>query len=176
MSKMGERQRFLLFLLPLLIAVAGFLLCFLQYMEYQEASRQLRQEEQLLAAVRKRLAGAEELAGKEEEYTARLGALQQLLPLEPAEERLLADLQDAADLAFLELQQVRFGEREEKEGYIEIPLQIALGGSFDGLLNFLDFLQGYGRALRINEIKVEQAGEGEDLATGVQAAVFMLLN
>jgi Tfp pilus assembly protein PilO len=66
--------------------------------------------------------------------------------------------------------QIRFGERVEKEGFMEMPMNVQFEGAYHELLYFLDYLQVYERAVRIDELRVDEADD--TMMVSVRASTF----
>ncbi|MDI6709558.1 MAG: type 4a pilus biogenesis protein PilO [Bacillota bacterium] len=83
-----------------------------------------------------------------------------LLPPEPDENVLIADLQAESDRAGIHFLQIRFEQRMSRQSYIEMPFKGTFEGRYHNLLSLLAALREGPRALRIDEVKVLQGPMG----------------
>ncbi|EEG78352.1 type 4a pilus biogenesis protein PilO [Dethiobacter alkaliphilus] len=169
MSK--QNGNILKYVLVGILVVAGILLNLMQWNTLREEQAVKEDEEQQLELAETRLASMQALAERSDEMEEELELLSQLLPEEPAEDQLILDLQSGADLSDMNFNQVRFGERRDNDGYVEMPLSLVFAGDYHELLHFLDYLQVYERAVRIDELRID--GNDEDANTvNIQASTF----
>jgi Tfp pilus assembly protein PilO len=135
--------------------------------------RRLLEEEQMLSAARNRLIALQALERQGAQLTADWEVVEQLLPASARVEDLLLDLQAGADLAEMNFAQIRFVEQvdvEGVEGLVEMPMQLLFKGSYHQLMNFLDYLLLYERAIRIDELVLSQGTEG--MTVNMRASAF----
>ncbi len=133
----------------------------------------LAAEELQLGQARVRLQAMKALAEKEEEFKEQLAVLEQLLPKDAGDERLLVDMQSAADLSALRFTVIRFGERAKTDGVYVLPVNMTFEGRFHGMLNLLEYIRLYERAVRIEEIKAEVNQQAApDLTAYIKASAF----
>ncbi|NLN07159.1 MAG: type 4a pilus biogenesis protein PilO [Firmicutes bacterium] len=163
----------ILFVLFFLLAAAS-ILCWLQFHDWRRQKEALAAAIQGLQASERRLAVLQEQKQEEEQLAAELVVLNRLLPDVPAEGRLLVDLQTGADLAGMAFLQIRFGEHVDRLEYMEIPLEIQLEGTYFEFLAFLDYLKLSERAMRLQEIRMDENEKKENLAVSIKASVFYL--
>ncbi len=161
-------------LVPALVVllIVGFLLSLNQWNVLQLERQKLLEEEQLLSAAKARLAGLQALERQSAELAAEWEVVERLLPRSARVEDLLLDLQAGADLAEMNFGQIRFAERVNVEGatgLVEMPMQILFDGSYHQLMNFLDYLSLYERAIRIDELKLSQNPDGMTVNMGASA-------
>ncbi|MBS3887178.1 MAG: type 4a pilus biogenesis protein PilO [Dethiobacter sp.] len=161
-------------LLPALVALllVGLFLNLSQWNGLQLERRRLLEEEQVLTAAKARLVGLQALERQSAELAADWEVVEHLLPASARVEDLLLDFQAGADLAEMSFGQIRFAEQvtvEGAEGLVEIPMQLLLAGSYHQLMNFLDYLQLYERAVRIDELILSQGAEGMTVNMRVSA-------
>lgn len=102
-----------------------------------------------------------------------LDRLDHLLPSGPQEDKLIVDLQSGADLWAMGFLLVRFGDRAEMNGFKEMPMTIGFDGSYHDLLNLLDYLRVYERAVRVDEIKMAPGRDKANmLSINMKASAF----
>jgi len=162
-------------LTPALVAllIVGFLLNLSQWNGMQLERRRLLEEEQLLSAAKARLSGLQALERQGAKLAAEWEVVEQLLPVSARVEDLLLDLQAGADLAEMSFGEIRFDEQvnfEGAEGLVEMPMQLLFAGSYHQLMNFLDYLSLYERAIRIDELRLSQESEG--MTVNIRASAF----
>jgi len=156
-----------------LLLLAGFFLAFNQWNGLHLERRRLLEEEQMLSAARNRLIALQALERQGAQLTADWEVVEQLLPASARVEDLLLDLQAGADLAEMNFAQIRFVEQvdvEGVEGLVEMPMQLLFEGSYHQLMNFLDYLLLYERAIRIDELVLSQGTEG--MTVNMRASAF----
>ncbi|MCL4464047.1 MAG: type 4a pilus biogenesis protein PilO [Firmicutes bacterium] len=155
------------------LLIAGFLLSLNQWNVLQLERRRLLEEEQLFSAAKARLAGLQALERQSAQLDADWEVVEQLLPTSPRVEDLLLDFQAGADLAEMNFGQIRFAEQmnvEGAEGLVEMPMQLLFEGSYHQLMNFLDYLLLYERAIRIDELRLSQNPDG--MTVNMSASAF----
>jgi len=164
--------------LPPVLLVVSFLLaaaavlCWLQFQEWRRQKEALAAAKQVLLASERKLAmlQGQRLIG--EKLAAELEMLTRLLPEEPAEGRLLLDLQAGADLSGMTLLQISYGEHIDRQGYREIPLELQLEGKYSCLLAFLDYLRLSERAVRLQELRINERQQQGNFAISIKASTF----
>ena len=157
----------------IVVIFVGVLVNVMQWSDLKSERELLKQEEQSLALARTRLTAMVELDKQKGQMEADLVVLGRLLPEAPSEDKLMVDLQSGADLASMEFVQVRFGERVSGEGYMEMPLTMLFNGTYHELLHFLDYLQVYERAVRIDELRVDAGtADSTDMTVSIKASSF----
>ena len=169
---MQKRRPPLALLVMSLVLVAALVLCYLQLRDWQLQQETLDVEKQELQLSELRLAALQKQEQQKQRLEEELELLTQLLPDQPAEARLLVDLQAGADLSGMALLQVRYGEYVERDGFLEIPLELQLEGTYFGLMSFLDYLNLAERALRLQQLRVDENSETENLSVYMTASVF----
>lgn len=157
-------------LLLTVLIIAGAILNLMQWRNLGQERARLALEKQQLELANTKLAAMKELEKRSDQMEAELEILAQLLPGEPEEDMLILDLQSGADLSAMRFVQVRFAERRETSGTVEMPFQCTFEGGYHELLHFLDYLQVYERAVRVDELRVDK---NEDLMTvNIRASAF----
>ena len=153
------------------LLVAGLLLNLMQWNTLQRERDFQAEEKQMLELAETRLVAMKALEQQSDEMDANLEVLTYMLPDQPHEDQLILDLQSGADLSNMDFMQVRFGERQFAEGYVEMPLTFLFEGNYHQVLHFLDYLQVYERAIRIDDLRVDEGSEG-DTMINIQASAF----
>ena len=110
------------------------------------------------------------LQEQRDQLEADLELLTQLLPDQAGEDKLLVDLQSGADQAKWTFTG-SFSDRVTNQGYVGMPMQLQLNGTYHELLYFLDYLEFYDRALRIDELRVDESEEN-GLSINIRASAF----
>lgn len=155
-----------------LLFVAMLVTGYLQYGALQKVAAVVETEELQLGQARLKLQSMKALAEREDEFKAALVVLDQLLPRDAGDERLLVDMQSAADLSALNFSVIRFGERAKGEGFYTVPLNLSFEGRYHGLLNLLEYIRMYERAVRLEEIRIALAQEAPDVNVQIRASAF----
>ncbi|MEW6244734.1 MAG: type 4a pilus biogenesis protein PilO [Bacillota bacterium] len=163
----------LVFALVGVVLLSLALLSFRQVRALSDVKARVAEEQVLLSQTRAILEKMREAEKQAVQLESQRMLLDRLLPGEPKEDELMLQLQLWADLADMQLMQVRFGDRVKKEGYLEMPVQITLEGKYHQMLVWLGHAESSERAVRIDEIKVgaARAGPPEMLFT-VRASAF----
>ena len=155
-----------------LLIVVGLFLNFMQFNKLRAERALLAQETQLVKVMETRLATVKALELQKPQLEADILILGQQMPGVSAEDQLIVDLQSGADLASMEFTQVRFAERVLGKGYMEMPMQMLFSGTYHEILHFLDYLQVYERALRIDELRVDEGKDATGMTVSIKASAF----
>ncbi len=166
-------------LLPILgLALAVILVAFLIFNQAKALGAvraRFVEQELLLSQSEARLRSLIEISKDEAEAKERLLKFQDLVPDDPLEEKLITDLQTIADVSSMKFLLIRFGERVNKDSYIEIPMTIAFEGRYPHLLHFLPNLEEMGRAIRIEEVKIGRGrNELPEIVASIKASAFYM--
>lgn len=155
------------------VILAALAALFWQFTALKAAKEWLENEKTMLAQANARLQAMAELERQASAFEQELAFLQKLLPDGPEEDRLLVDLQSGADLAGMRFVQVRFGEPVARDKYFELPLNLVFEGSYHQLLQLLQYLEVYERALRIEELRMDRGrAEPPGMTVNMRASVF----
>jgi len=165
-----KKQFNLLSVTFVVVLLAGLFLNLNQWNGLQLERNRLLEEEQLLTAARARLAGLQALERQAANLAADWETVEQLLPATARAEDLLLDLQAGADLAEMSFREIRFAGQANADGLVEMSMQLLFAGSYHQLLNFLDYLLLYERAIRIDELILSQGAEG--MTVNIRASAF----
>jgi len=160
MAKKRNSKDILVFALVGVVLLSVVLLLFRQVRALSDVKARVAEEQVLLAQTRAILQKMQEAEKQAEQLENQHMLLDRLLPGEPREDELILQLQLWADLADMQLLQIRFGDRVKKEGYIEMPVQVTMEGKYHQMLVWLGHAESSERAVRIDEIKVGAARAG----------------
>lgn len=153
------------------LILAVLFLNVVQWRTLGETRARLIQGEQQLELANMRLVTLKGLDTQRNKLKSELELLSELLPAQPLEDDLILDVQSGADLSGMRLAHIRFAERKVSEdGYVEMPAQFLLEGSYHELLHFLDYLQVYERAVRLDELRVDK--NENTMTVNIMASAF----
>ncbi len=156
-------------LMALLLAVAVILGSFLVYDQFNKlnAVKDIAATEKVeMQNARAELERLKEL--QEPQMREQLALLERLMPVQPDENILIADINAVSMDSDTHLMQIRFEQRGAKQNYTEMPFKIVFEGQYHGLLELLGSLQTGERAVRINEVKV---GKGKEELPQIKAEI-----
>ena len=115
-----------------------------------------------------------------EALEAQLRELSRRLPSEAESAAVLRSVETLAGKSGLTVGQVRRRPNRPQELYVEIPMEIAVGGGYQDLLKFAEQLAQLPRLVTLNEVKVQArqragapaggSGRGADLSPGSMRA------
>lgn len=167
-----KQKLFVVLAAVLLVAIT--VLLHQQLLLWREARQVMEVEQSRLAAARAKWQSVAALQRRAEDAGRQQLALGRLLPEEMGESSLLRYLQQLAEDAGLELQEVRFGQPVQRDGYMETALETSWQGRYSGLFSLLCTLQHSGqRAVRLDEIKLERGrADLPQLRAQLSGAVF----
>ncbi|BAF59332.1 tfp pilus assembly protein PilO [Pelotomaculum thermopropionicum SI] len=147
-----------------------------QVKAYRNARAALERERAACRQAQMMLADLKEAEKQAGLLAEKLAKYQKMMPGEPEQNTLIAELNACAAESGVNLQQISFGSRLAKEGYTEMPLELVLEGRYHDLLAFLEDIQRDGRrAVRLDSIKMSQGREEQTLVRAdVAASVFYI--
>ena len=113
-----------------------------------------------------------------EALEVQLRELARRLPSEHESAQVLRSVENLAGKSGLTVGQVRRRPNRAQELYVEIPMEVGVGGGYQELLKFADQLAQLPRLVTLNEVKVTGrsrtavagTGRGADLAPGIMRA------
>jgi len=113
-----------------------------------------------------------------EALEVQLRELSRRLPSEHESAQVLRSVETLAGKSGLTVGQVRRRPNRPQELYVEIPMEVGVGGGYHDLLKFADQLAQLPRLVTLNEVKVQgrgrtgaaATGRGADLAPGAMRA------
>lgn len=161
-----------LIIVAVLVILALLVLTVMQWNTYKENSFAVETEEMVLSQAKSRLESLKGLKEREGEFREQLAVLEQMMPAGAGDDQLLIDLQSAADLSALRFASIRFGELAEAEGFTAVPVNLTFEGQYFGIINLLDYIRSYERAVRINELRLTAKGDPPGLNVNINASVF----
>lgn len=112
-----------------------------------------------VSAAESRLDYLKDLAARSDEMEESLEIMAQLIPDHPLEPELIILLNDAAEAVDIGMLQVRFDERIEQEGYMEMPINLSFEGRYLQAIELLKSLAGSDRGIRIDDIRMGRGSE-----------------
>lgn len=101
-----------------------------------------------------------------EALEVQLRELSRRLPTEHESAAVLRSVETLAGKAGLTVGQVRRRPNRPQELYVEIPMEVGVGGGYHDLLKFADQLAQLPRLVTLNEVKVQARTRGGAPATG----------
>jgi type IV pilus assembly protein PilO len=126
------------------------------------------------------VANLDRIKKEREALDAQLRELSRRLPSEAESAAVLRSVETLAGKSGLTVGQVRRRPNRPQELYVEIPMEISVGGGYHDLLKFAEQLAQLPRLVTLNEIKVQArgragvpaggTGRGADLAPGSMRA------
>ena len=145
--------------LAIVAAIIGAILIYVQVGINRTLKEEALAEQLKLTQAQAQLARYHQLRDNAPVYREQLAVLKRMIPADPGEELLIRQIYYLADDAKLRVNEIRFGTRAKKNGYVEIPLEITLEGGFQGLLKTLSDLRAGSRAIRVHNVRVSKQGD-----------------
>jgi type IV pilus assembly protein PilO len=140
--------------------------------ERNDLQKQVRDAQQLVANLGR-------IKREREALEVQLRELSRRLPSEHESAQVLRSVETLAGKSGLTVGQVRRRPNRPQELYVEIPMEVGVGGGYHELLKFADQLAQLPRLVTLNEVKVQArqrqgapaaGGRGVDLAPGSMRA------
>jgi type IV pilus assembly protein PilO len=141
--------------------------------ERNDLQKQVRDAQQLVANLGR-------IKREREALEVQLRELSRRLPSEHESAQVLRSVETLAGKSGLTVGQVRRRPNRAQELYVEIPMEVGVGGGYHELLKFADQLAQLPRLVTLNEVKVQArqrqgvapalGGRGTDLAPGSMRA------
>jgi type IV pilus assembly protein PilO len=122
-------------------------------LERNDLQRQVRDAQQLLTNLGR-------IKKEREALEAQLRELSRRLPTEPESSEVLRSVETLAGKSGLTVGQVRRRPNRPQELYVEIPMEVGVGGGYYDLLKFADQLAQLPRLVTLNEVKVQARARG----------------
>jgi type IV pilus assembly protein PilO len=183
----AERQKIIL--ISILIVAVGYfgwfggLLGFAGVKGLREESAKLELEltklQRDVRDAKQMVANLDRIKREREALEAQLRELSRRLPSEAESAAVLRSVETLAGQSGLTVGQVRRRPNRPQELYVEIPMEVGVGGGYRDLLKFADQLAQLPRLVTLNEIKVQArqrsgapatGGRGTDLSPGIVRA------
>lgn len=162
-------------LVLLVLAAAVLMLAFIVYSQVRtmdQLQQELNEEEMALNEAMVRL---ETLRGIQEEaplLEEQLAAYEENIPPDPQETLLLTYLSDLGDSYMERFTSISYGERQEQEEYIEIPVDMSFDVYYYDLLPLLEELAEEDRILRVDNLSISPTGEEEGALLNVNISAY----
>lgn len=170
---MRKNSNILLLVITSLLLVLGIALNFMQWNTLRDEKIRVEEAQQELDLAQSRLLAMMALEKNKDRLNADYDVVMGLLPSSPSEDGIIRDIQSGADLSGMHFVFIRFGERVKGEGYEEMPVSLSFEGKYHQVLHFLDYLQVYERAVRIDELRVDQSSsDAEKMMVSIVASAF----
>lgn len=139
--------------------------------ERNTLEKQVRDAQQMVANLGR-------IKREREALEVQLRELSRRLPTEHESAAVLRSVETLAGKSGLTVGQVRRKPNRPQELYVEIPMEVGVGGGYHELLKFADQLAQLPRLVTLNEVKVQArqrgvpatGGRGTDLAPGTMRA------
>jgi Tfp pilus assembly protein PilO len=140
--------------------------------ERNNLQKQVRDAQQLVANLGR-------IKREREALEVQLRELSRRLPTEHESAAVLRSVETLAGKSGLTVGQVRRRPNRPQELYVEIPMEVGVGGGYHDLLKFADQLAQLPRLVTLNEVKVQArqrtgapatGGRGNDLSPGIMRA------
>lgn len=140
--------------------------------ERNSLEKQVRDAQQMVANLGR-------IKREREALEVQLRELSRRLPTEHESAAVLRSVETLAGKSGLTVGQVRRRPNRPQELYVEIPMEVGVGGGYHDLLKFADQLAQLPRLVTLNEVKVQArqrtgapatGGRGTDLSPGIMRA------
>jgi type IV pilus assembly protein PilO len=141
-------------------------------LERDDLDRQVKNAQQMVANLGR-------IKREREALEVQLRELSRRLPSEHESAQVLRSVETLAGKSGLTVGQVRRRANRPQELYVEIPMEVGVGGGYHELLKFADQLAQLPRLVTLNEVKIQGrsrtaaaavTGRGVDLAPGAMRA------
>ena len=140
-------------------------------LERDDLDRQVKNAQQMVANLGR-------IKREREALEVQLRELSRRLPSEHESAQVLRSVESLASKSGLTVGQVRRRPNRPQELYVEIPMEVGVGGGYHELLKFADQLAQLPRLVTLNEVRVQGrsraaaggTGRGADLAPGAMRA------
>ncbi len=140
-------------------------------LERDDLDRQVKNAQQMVANLGR-------IKREREALEVQLRELSRRLPSEHESAQVLRSVESLAGKSGLTVGQVRRRPNRPQELYVEIPMEVGVGGGYHELLKFADQLAQLPRLVTLNEVRIQGrtrtaaagTGRGVDLAPGAMRA------
>lgn len=167
--------------IPQIAVVTFFTICIvvLGYLILKEVgqisimNREIVKKYEEIAVMRGTVNKLREMEKNAGEMEARMQAIREMIPEEPFENDVLEYLQNNAKSAPAVMELVRFEERVQGQGFVEMPISLTFNSSYKGFLNLMTGIMYGDRLFRTDEVRIEnKAGDG--LKVNVKTSTFYM--
>lgn len=145
------------------VPLASFFLVFQpQNREIERAKTEIQLKRTMLDKVREETARSADLRKSNEEISVAIKSIEARLPSDKEMDLVLRDVAEIAERAGLKLPIFKRGEKALPAGQaMEQPLEVQITGDFDGFYKFLLDIEKLPRIVRIPDIRITRAEEGD---------------
>lgn len=169
----NSKRKYLVIALAVLVVVLSAVLIYVQANALSALREQVEEEEMAVLAAQARLSTLMQHRDNADEYEMRLNEAKRKIPDRAGEEEILRYIHRLADDNNLKAVEIRFDGRSEAEGYTAMPLSITLEGGFQDTRILLRQLRNGGRAIRVDDIRLNRMGDaGASLRINISANAF----
>lgn len=159
-----SRQEIITIVLAVVIAACMVYLISNQVTTLKNEQANVATEETNLQQARNRLTSLIKLTHQEDLMNSDIATCERLLPSEPMEDGLINDLQGLSDQSTTHFTEIHFDKRVPKSGYTEMPIKIFFTGKNEGFLKLLSGIQGWSRAIRIDNVHLSSTESDQSLS------------
>lgn len=147
------------------VPLASFFLVFQpQNREIERAKTEIQLKRTMLDKVREETARSADLKRSNEKIGEAIKSIEARLPSDKEMDLVLRDVAEIAGRCGMKLPVFKRGEKPLPAGQaLEQPLEVQLTGDFDGFYKFLLELENLPRIVRIPDLKLSRADEGDGL-------------
>ncbi len=158
LATMDRSVLVLIVLAIIAVLVLGFFI-YRQVMIRADLLDEIEIERGEFARLQTRLAYLEDLRDRSDELEESLDVMALLIPEKPLEDELIVHLNDEAEAVGLDFIQIRFDERAEEDGYMEMPINLSFEGRYLQAIELLKSLAESERGIRIDDIRMGRGTE-----------------
>lgn len=147
----------------LLIIVFSLIFLFVAYLIVQEGlligkqTAEISNIEMLIGEQQALLRKMKDAEARSAQLEAQLSELQKMIPEEPEQNRFLVQVQQISSDASLKLTNISFGEHIIEDGYVVMPVNLSMQGSFNSLMKLLSMLMYNERLVRVDDIDLSES-------------------
>lgn len=143
-----------------------------QTISIKELNANIASEEKLLSSENLRLSNIVKIKNNYPHFQEKLYQLEASIPNFPAEESILASLQETSEETSTDFTKVTFGKVSTGDGLSQISLSISFLGNFMSLLELLDKIKGASRLVRFDGLNLSKDNVKNSLKADIQAVTF----
>ncbi len=166
-------KKYLVIALAVLVVVLSAVLLYVQANVLRDLRVQVEEEEISVISAQTRLNNLVQHRNNAQEYEMRLNEATRKVPDQAGEDQVLRYIHRLAGDNNLNAVEIRFGGRSEAEGYTNMLLSITLEGGFQDTRIFLRQLRHGGRAIRVDDIRLNRMGDADaSLRVNISAYAF----
>ncbi len=160
------------YLLLIVMLIVFLLLCHNRLASLNATRENLLLQEKALAREEEHLLTLRQLEEEGPGFQLRLERFENLIPEEMAGCRQISSLQKITALSGMRLLQADFGDEKAGDGYVEVPLELSLEGSFGAVQKLLLSMREGKRAFRIDDLQIIGGQESVPLSVVLKAGTF----